>query len=202
MEDENIWQLPKINRNMTGQYSCTASNACGSDRRNVDIDVQCESISALKRILQAVICMSWALIDHIYQFLFILCPKEGKVYNVTTKNFSYVDDFVAFCLRVRSTCKTIALAFNSNCWDWESDWSLASKERIIKDFLITFEQPLLKHWRVHNTSASVFPLGIHKNCSGMGKVYYFSAFTILLLQLWLLVKISQLYCSDLYMKRK
>ncbi|XP_044171636.1 fibroblast growth factor receptor 2-like [Acropora millepora] len=40
MEDENIWELPKINRNMTGQYSCTASNACGSDRRNVDIDVQ------------------------------------------------------------------------------------------------------------------------------------------------------------------
>ena len=56
MEDENIWQLPKINRNMTGQYSCTASNACGSDRRNVDIDVQCEYISALKKILQAVIC--------------------------------------------------------------------------------------------------------------------------------------------------
>ena len=133
---------------------------------------------------------------------FILSRKEGKGYNAATKNFSYVDDFVALCLRVRSTCKTIALVFNSNCWDWESDWSLASKERIIKDFLITFEQLLLKHWRVHNTSASVFPLGIHKNCSGMGKVYYFSPFTILPLQLWLLVKISQLYCSDLHMKRK
>ena len=58
MEDENIWQLYKINRNMTGQYSCTASNACGIDSRKVDIDVQCESVSALKRILQAVICTS------------------------------------------------------------------------------------------------------------------------------------------------
>ena len=58
MEDENIWQLPKINRNMTGQYRCTASNACGSDSRKVDIDVQCESISALKSILQAAIYTS------------------------------------------------------------------------------------------------------------------------------------------------
>ena len=56
MEDENIWQLHKINRNMTGQYSCTASNACGNDSRKVDIDVQCESISELKRILQVMIC--------------------------------------------------------------------------------------------------------------------------------------------------
>ena len=54
MEDENIWQLLKINRNMTGQYSCTASNACGYDSRKVDIDVKCESISEFTRILQAV----------------------------------------------------------------------------------------------------------------------------------------------------
>ena len=58
MEDENIWQLPKIHRNMAGQYICTASNACGNDSRKVDIDVQCESITALKRILPAVICTS------------------------------------------------------------------------------------------------------------------------------------------------
>ena len=58
MEDENIWQLHKIHRNMAGQYICTASNACGNDSRKVDIDVQCESITALKRILPAVICTS------------------------------------------------------------------------------------------------------------------------------------------------
>lgn len=44
MENGHIWQLPKINRNMAGQYSCMASNACGNDSRKVDIDVQCESI--------------------------------------------------------------------------------------------------------------------------------------------------------------
>ena len=55
MEDKNIWQLPKIHRNMTGQYICTASNACGNDSRKVDIDVQCESMSVLKPILPAVI---------------------------------------------------------------------------------------------------------------------------------------------------
>lgn len=72
MEDENIWHLQDINRNMAGQYSCTASNACGNDNRKVDIDVQCESLSALKHILQAVVCTSWALIGHIYQ-LFLFC---------------------------------------------------------------------------------------------------------------------------------
>lgn len=56
LEDENIWHLQKINRNMAGQYSCTASNACGNDNRKVDIDVQCESLSALKHILQALVC--------------------------------------------------------------------------------------------------------------------------------------------------
>ena len=60
MEDKNIWQLHKINRNMTGQYSCMASNACGYDSKTVDIDVQCESISTLKCILQAVICTSFS----------------------------------------------------------------------------------------------------------------------------------------------
>ena len=55
MEDKNIWQLPKIHRNMTGEYICTASNACGNDSRKVDIDVQCESMSVLKPILPAVI---------------------------------------------------------------------------------------------------------------------------------------------------
>ena len=58
MGDENIWQLLKINRNMTGKYRCMASNACGNDSKTVDIDVQCESISTLKCILQAVICTS------------------------------------------------------------------------------------------------------------------------------------------------
>ena len=56
MKDKNIWQLYNINRTMTGQYSCKASNACGNDSQKVDIDVQCESISTLKCILQAVIC--------------------------------------------------------------------------------------------------------------------------------------------------
>ena len=58
MKDENIWQLNNINRNMTGQYSCKASNACGNDSQKVDIDVECESISTLKCILQAAICTS------------------------------------------------------------------------------------------------------------------------------------------------
>ena len=56
IKDENIWHLHNINRNMAGQYSCKASNACGNDSQKVDIDVQCEYISTLKCILQAVIC--------------------------------------------------------------------------------------------------------------------------------------------------
>ncbi|XP_044176562.1 fibroblast growth factor receptor 3-like [Acropora millepora] len=40
MENGHILQLPKINRNMAGQYSCTASNSCGTDSRKVDIDVR------------------------------------------------------------------------------------------------------------------------------------------------------------------
>ncbi|XP_044167458.1 uncharacterized protein LOC114951266 isoform X2 [Acropora millepora] len=40
MKDENIWQLHKINRNMTGQFICTASNACGNNSQKVYIDVQ------------------------------------------------------------------------------------------------------------------------------------------------------------------
>ncbi|XP_067032626.1 fibroblast growth factor receptor 3-like isoform X6 [Acropora muricata] len=40
MKDENIWQLHNINRNMAGQYSCKASNACGNDSQKVDIDVK------------------------------------------------------------------------------------------------------------------------------------------------------------------
>ena len=58
MKDENIWQLHQINRNMTGQFICTASNACGNNSQKVDIDVQCESISMLYCILHAVICTS------------------------------------------------------------------------------------------------------------------------------------------------
>ena len=51
MENGHIWQLPKISRNVAGQYSCTASNACGNDNRKVDIDVQCESISPFGTLL-------------------------------------------------------------------------------------------------------------------------------------------------------
>ena len=53
MENGHILQLPKINRNMAGQYSCTASNSCGTDSRKVDIDVRCEFISAMNRILES-----------------------------------------------------------------------------------------------------------------------------------------------------
>lgn len=56
MQKGNIWQLRKINRNMTGQYRCMASNACGNDSKTVDVDVQCEFMLALKYILQAVVC--------------------------------------------------------------------------------------------------------------------------------------------------
>ena len=136
-----------------------------------------------------VVSTNWSYLSISFHFV----SKRRKSLQCRDKKFFLCRRFCCFCLRVRSTCKTIALVFNSNCWDWESDWSVASKERTIKDFLITFEQLLLKHWRVHNTSASAFPPGIHKNCSGMGKVYYFSTFTIILLQLWLLVKI----CSTL-----
>ncbi|XP_015748651.1 PREDICTED: hemicentin-2-like [Acropora digitifera] len=40
MQKGKIWKLHKINRNMTGQYSCMASNGCGNDSKTVDIDVQ------------------------------------------------------------------------------------------------------------------------------------------------------------------
>ena len=57
MENGHIWQLPKINRNMAGQYSCMASNACGNDSRKVDIDVQCESISTfLQTFTRSTLC--------------------------------------------------------------------------------------------------------------------------------------------------
>ena len=56
MQKGNIWKLHKINRNMTGQYSCMASNGCGNDSKTVDIDVQCEFLLVLKYILQSVIC--------------------------------------------------------------------------------------------------------------------------------------------------
>ena len=107
MENGHILQLPKINRNMAGQYSCTASNSCGTDSRKVDIDVRCEFISAMKRILQATICTSWAPIHHIYlSIYFILCCKEetsllcgmhSPIVCFITQNSSHVDGFACVC---------------------------------------------------------------------------------------------------------
>ena len=47
---ESILKLPNISRYSDGVYTCQASNACGSDRKSVDIDVQCESGSTLNCI--------------------------------------------------------------------------------------------------------------------------------------------------------
>lgn len=103
MENGHILQLPKINRNMAGKYGCTASNSCGTDSRKVDIDVRCEFVSAMKRILQATICTSWAPIYHIYlSTSFILCWKGERsllcgmhcpIVCYITQNFSHVDGF-------------------------------------------------------------------------------------------------------------
>lgn len=38
------WPLLNISRNYTGNYSCTASNACGNDSKATNISVQCESM--------------------------------------------------------------------------------------------------------------------------------------------------------------
>ena len=42
MENGRIWSLYDINRNMAGQYTCTASNSCGHDSQKIDVVVQCE----------------------------------------------------------------------------------------------------------------------------------------------------------------
>ena len=42
MENGRIWSLYDINRNMAGQYTCTASNSCGNDSQKIDVVVQCE----------------------------------------------------------------------------------------------------------------------------------------------------------------
>ena len=33
MEAGNIWRIPNITRNYTGEYNCSASNACGNDTK-------------------------------------------------------------------------------------------------------------------------------------------------------------------------
>lgn len=43
LSNETMWQLYNISRNVAGQYTCAASNACGSDSTKVDVNVQCES---------------------------------------------------------------------------------------------------------------------------------------------------------------
>ncbi|XP_044180336.1 hemicentin-1-like isoform X3 [Acropora millepora] len=40
MENGRIWSLYDINRNMAGQYTCTASNSCGHDSQKIDVVVQ------------------------------------------------------------------------------------------------------------------------------------------------------------------
>ena len=44
MKADYIWRIPNIRRNYTGEYSCSASNACGNDSKRAVIDVQCESL--------------------------------------------------------------------------------------------------------------------------------------------------------------
>lgn len=53
MANETMWQLLNISRSMAGQYTCTASNACGNDSTKVDVDVQCESSFIISYIINS-----------------------------------------------------------------------------------------------------------------------------------------------------
>ena len=52
VEEGRIMNFLNIRRCNNGSYTCSATNACGSDRKKVDIVVQCESMSTLKYLAQ------------------------------------------------------------------------------------------------------------------------------------------------------
>ena len=54
-EGKNLKFL-NIKRHNNGSYICSASNSCGSDRKKVDIVVECESMSTLKYLAQNTSC--------------------------------------------------------------------------------------------------------------------------------------------------
>lgn len=52
VKEGGILKFPNISRYKNGSYTCSATNACGSDRKKVDIVVECESMSTLKHLVQ------------------------------------------------------------------------------------------------------------------------------------------------------
>lgn len=52
VEEGSILKFLNISRYGHGSYTCSATNACGSDRKKVDIVVECESVSALNYLVQ------------------------------------------------------------------------------------------------------------------------------------------------------
>ena len=52
VKEGGILKFSNISRHENGSYTCSATNACGSDRKKVDIVVECESMSTLKHLVQ------------------------------------------------------------------------------------------------------------------------------------------------------
>lgn len=56
VEEGRILKFLNIRRHNNGSYMCAATNACGRDRKKVDIVVECESMSTLKYLVQNTSC--------------------------------------------------------------------------------------------------------------------------------------------------
>lgn len=69
VKEGGILKFPNINRHKNGSYTCSATNVCGSDRKKVDIVVECESMSTLKHLVQK--CFSCYYCTYLVNCLFL-----------------------------------------------------------------------------------------------------------------------------------
>lgn len=77
LEEGSILKFLNISRRRNGRYTCSATNSCGSDRKKVDIVVECESMSTSKYLMYKPQVVNY---NFLFSIIIIVQHVLGKSY--------------------------------------------------------------------------------------------------------------------------